>query len=274
MNNSIEEKRDRLNKAVLHLVSKQIVSARATQKDIAEKMGMKSATNINYALNGNQKYLTDRFLGRFNKTFNNEFNLDWLITGEGDMLNENNQEIELELIPENAQGVFFMENSNGVKFFDLGNGKYHMKVKHVPFCAYGRFANEADTLEPDKEDWEDETFEVSKIAHGCYLSFEVKGESMDDGTRGSFEAGDRVLVRELGKEHWIDKIRYKDYPFWVVVFDSSVLIKQIVDQDLEEGTITFHSLNPSPEYTDFTLHINNIRKLYYVIQKKPKAVNY
>lgn len=275
MKDSIEEKADRLNKAVLYLISKQIITAKSTQKDIASKMGLKVTTNINYALKGNEKYLTDTFLGRFNKAFNNIFFLDWLIKGEGEMLNETKPKIELEPIPqEDVRGEFFLENSHGLKFYDLGNGKYRMTVKLVPFCAYGRFANEADVLEPDKEEWEDESFEVSQIAHGNYLAFEVKGDSMDDGTRKSFEAGDRVLVRELNKIYWTDKLRYRDYPYWVVVFDSSVLIKQIINQDIEKGIITFHSLNPSPEYCDFTLCIDDIRKLYYVVQKKPKIVHY
>lgn len=204
-----------------------------------------------------------------------EVNPDYVLTGEGKRLKDDKSIIELEQIPtEEKIGKFFTENTNGVKFYDLGNGKYRMLVKHVPFCAYGRFANEADTFEPDKEDWEEDAFEVSKIVHGNYLSFEVKGESMDDGTRSSFESGDRVLVRELGKEHWMEKIRYRDYPFWVVVFGSSVLIKQIVEQDLKNGTITLHSLNPSPEYCDFKLSLDEIRKLYYVVQKKPKIVSF
>ena len=45
-------------------------------------------------------------------------------------------------------------------------------------------------------------------------------------------------------------------------------------QDLKEGTLTFHSLNPSPEYHDFTLREDDIRALYYVIKKKPKEVGY
>ena len=83
-----------------------------------------------------------------------------------------------------------------------------------------------------------------------------------------------VLVRELDRLHWIDGVRFKDYPYWIVVFDSSILIKQIVSQDLKQGTITFHSLNPSPEYSDFTLYMDDIRALYYVLQKKPKIVKF
>ena len=193
----------------------------------------------------------------------------WLYTGEGTFEKSN-----AVLVPtKEDDGEFFTENHNSVKFYDLGN-KYRMVVKLVPFAAYGRFANDCDTLEPEKEGWEEESFETDKIVHGKYFAFEVKGESMDDGTRNSFEEGDRVLVRELDRMHWKDELRFSDYPYWVVVFDSSVLIKQIVAQDLEKGTITFHSLNPSPEYSDFVLEMDKIRALYYVLQKKPKTVKY
>lgn len=202
-------------------------------------------------------------------------NAAWLLTGEGNMLNNNTLQEEVNLIPLiEEKGEFYTNNNHGAKFYDLGNNKYRMSVKFVPFCAYGRFVNEIDTLEPDKDDWEEESFEVPKIVHGNYLAFEIKGESMDDGTRNSFETGDRILVRELDRIHWIDGIRFDDYPFWVVVLDSSILIKQMISQDIKEGRVTFHSLNPSPEYSDFTLDLDEIRKLYYVIQKKPKAINF
>lgn len=241
------------------------------------RMGKQSSVITKQKISNIEKGVTEVSSEILSDFFSNysEVNPDYVLTGEGKRFKNDKSIIELEQIPtEEKLGKFFTENTNGVKFYDLGNGKYRMLVKHVPFCAYGRFANEADTLEPDKEDWEEDAFEVSKIVHGNYLSFEVKGESMDDGTRSSFESGDRVLVRELGKEHWMEKIRYRDYPFWVVVFGSSVLIKQIVEQDLKNGTITLHSLNPSPEYCDFKLSLDEIRKLYYVVQKKPKIVSF
>ena len=118
------------------------------------------------------------------------------------------------------------------------------------------------------------TFEVPIVGHGNYLAFEVKGESMDDGTRGSFEEGDIVLVRELERELWEGRLRFNDYPYWVVVFDSSVLIKQLIKHDEETGDLTFHSLNPSPEYADFTINMDKVRKLFYVIKKRPKDVEF
>ena len=198
-----------------------------------------------------------------------EVSESWLYAGEGSF--EKNNAI---LLPQmNKEGEFYTENNNSVKFYDLGD-KYRMVVKLVPFAAYGRFINECDSLEPDKEGWEEESFETDKIVHGKYLAFEVRGDSMDDGTRKSFEEGDIVLVRELNRIHWKDGLRYNDRPYWVVVFDNSILIKQVVAQDLLRGTVTFHSLNSSPEYSDFTLDMDKIRALYYVVQKKPKTVKY
>ncbi|WFE85014.1 S24 family peptidase [Parabacteroides chongii] len=253
---------ERLNDAYQYLRS---IGKIHTQTDLAKTMNANRVT-ISNALKDRGGYLNDDFLSRFCRAFDGLFNLDWLLTGEGNMLNEDSPVIDASLSP-SKEGVFFTETTSGAKFYDLGNGKYRMTVKLVPYCAYGRFANVHDTLEQDRDDWEEESFEVSQIAHGNYLSFEVKNDSMDDGTRQSFEAGDRLLVRELNRIYWKDKLRYTDHPYWVIAFGSSVLIKQIVSQDMERGVITLHSLNPSPEYSDFELSIDEIQKLYYVIKR-------
>ena len=174
------------------------------------------------------------------------------------------------MIPlEDEEMEFVTESNTGARFYKKG-GKLFMTVRHVPYAAFGQFANDSDRLDPVNDEWEEETYEVDRVARGHYLSFEVKGDSMDTGSRESFEAGDRVLVRELEREHWRDRIRFNDHPYWVVVFGSSVLIKQMVAQDMRTCTLTFHSLNPSPEYADFTISENDIRALYYVIRKKPR----
>lgn len=225
-------------------------------------------TQIYDLKSGKTKKISESIADKIVKAFP-IYNKVWVLTGVGNPIQESLKEVPIK----DETGEFYTENHNSVKFFDLGD-KYRMVVKLVPFAAYGRFANECNTLEPEKESWENESFETDKIVHGRYFAFEVRGESMDDGTRNSFEEGDKVLVRELDRVHWKTGLRFDDHPFWVVVFDSSVLIKQIVEQDLEKGTITFHSLNTSPEYSDFTLEMDKIRALYYVLQKKPKTVKY
>ncbi|KAA6334758.1 hypothetical protein EZS27_016964 [termite gut metagenome] len=89
----IDEKKIRLEKAINYLIGVQILSRQSAQSDLAEKM-KSSNTNISRAINGNIRYLTDKFLKRFNQTFENIFNDSWLLTGEGDMINENTQTVE------------------------------------------------------------------------------------------------------------------------------------------------------------------------------------
>ena len=109
-----------------------------------------------------------------------------------------------------------------------------------------------------------------EVHHGHYYAFVVEGNSMDDGTRRSLEAGDMLLVRELPRDEWAPHLRFKDWPYWVVVWDNNVRVKQITAQDEESGAITLHSLNPSPEYCDFTLPLDRITRLFNVIQHKPQ----
>ncbi|NDV65036.1 hypothetical protein [Bacteroides sp. 224] len=222
-----------------------------------------------------------------------QYNLDWILTGTGDIHAKPGEIVPINLPTPTVQapklngtqtidaitnsaeeGELISVNSHGIKFYDLGNGSYRMNVPLVPYYAYGRFANESDKLEKNLDDWYTENFEVNQLARGNYLAFEIKGDSMDDQTRFGFEPGDKVLARELDSIYWKDGLRLNKYPFWVIVYENSVMIKQIIHQNMENGDITCHSLNNSPEYSDFVINLNQVRKLYNVIQKKPRAVNF
>ena len=168
----------------------------------------------------------------------------------------------------------YTTNSNGVKFYEQENGTLLMEVPKIPFPALGSPCDEFASLLKEIDENEVVLFPADKVYQGKYYAFEVEGDSMDDGTRKSFERGDIVLVRELDKTDWLPRLYINKWPFWVVVFGNSVRLKQIVAQDEESGTITLHSLNPSPEYTDFTLHMDEIQYLYNVILKKPKQIRY
>lgn len=78
----MEERASRLSSAFGELLKRHLAS---TKKDIAEKMGA-SAPNVSSAFSGDPRVLTDRFLSRFNAAYGNIFSLDWLLTGEGEML--------------------------------------------------------------------------------------------------------------------------------------------------------------------------------------------
>jgi len=196
-----------------------------------------------------------------------QFNKSWVLTGEGSMLKSSSMPSEAVLIRP-VSNELYLETNAGVKYYEMENGKFRMKVPLVPFNCYGRFIDETTSnIVQEKEEWDEVEFVVDQIGHGNYVAFEVKGDSMDDDSRRSFVQGDIVLARELNKIHWKDGLRYEKFPFWVIVLDSTILIKQITDHNTQTGDITCHSLNPSPEYQDFTVNLDNVYRIFNVIQR-------
>lgn len=160
----------------------------------------------------------------------------------------------------------YLTTVTGIKYFQRTGGKFLMRVPIVPVYAYAKYIDEI----RDAEIWEGDgyfDFPVDQIYHGNYQAFEIKGDSMDDDSKRSLSHGDIVNARELGREHWKGKLHTDQYPNWIIVTDTTVLCKQIIGQDLETGDIICHSLNPSPEYTDFTINLNDVRKLFNIVQR-------
>lgn len=194
-----------------------------------------------------------------------DLNQVWLLTGEGEMLYTDVTPVRKSELEE------FTETKAGLKFFTREDGKLVMKVPVVPISVLGSPEDEYAEIIKEHEG-DTVSIVVDSVHHGSYIAFHVDGDSMDDGTRDSFERGDIVVVRELSRDKWLPKLHYSKWPHWVIVFGNNVRLKDIIAQDEETGTITCHSLNPSPEYTDFTLNLDQISRLFNVIQKIPKSV--
>lgn len=194
-----------------------------------------------------------------------DLNRVWLLTGEGEMLNDSN--VTLVELPNSEQATPYAENSVGIRFLKQGE-QLMMEVPLVPYNALGSPEDEYAALLSDHEGGEVKLYPVDKVYHGKYFAFEVDGDSMDDGTRRSFGRGDTVLVRELDRDDWQPRLHLKEWPYWVVCWGNCVRLKEITKQ--EGDIITLHSLNPSPEYTDFTLDLNHVYRLFNVVQVQPK----
>lgn len=193
-----------------------------------------------------------------------DLNEQWLLTGEGDML------IHSDVTPvplDDEPATPYTENSNGIRFYQRGD-KLMMEVPLVQHNALGSPEDEYAALLTDRESTEVRQFQVDKVYHGKYFAFVIDGDSMDDGTRNSFGRGDIVLVRELDRDDWAPQLHIRDWPYWVVCWGNNVRLKQITQQTGD--AITLHSINPSPEYTDFTLKLPDIHRLFNVIRLQPK----
>lgn len=104
----------------------------------------------------------------------------------------------------------------------------------------------------------------------AYTAFKVVGNSMDDGTRASFEEGDKLLV--IPVEDFRAVISIDLDSFWVIRSDNNILFKQITKYNEPTDTITCHSLNPS--VADFHFQVNDIDKVYRVVQKQGRPIYY
>ena len=198
-----------------------------------------------------------------------DLNKDWLLTGEGEMLSRS--DVTPVALPDNDTAEEYFVTTNGTRYLKRDDGQLLMEVSVVPIAALGSPDDEFAEINNHHTE-EKLLIEVDSIHHGRYFAFRVEGDSMDDGTRRSFEAGDTVIVRELPRDEWMPKLHLRDWPFWVVVFNNCVRIKQIIRQDPDNGDITLHSLNPSPEYTDFTLPLSSISRLFNVVRHQPKEI--
>lgn len=196
-----------------------------------------------------------------------DINPEWLLKGDGSMRKEENIRGSENRTSANDDQEPFFVNSSGVKYFNMPNGRYRMRVPLVPVRAYAKYIDEHRDAE-FVNDLDEVEFIVDKIGLGRYFAFEIKGDSMDDGSKRSLSDKDIVLARELSKDYWRDKLHSDEYPFWIIALDSTVVCKQIIGQDLNKCKITCHSLNPSPEYADFTVSLNDVRQLCNIVARQ------
>lgn len=75
---------ERFRKAYEYLYNTGIVH---TKKDLAEKMKV-SRGSVQNAYAGNESYLNESFMRKLERTFPGIFNMNWLLSGEGEMLQE------------------------------------------------------------------------------------------------------------------------------------------------------------------------------------------
>lgn len=234
-----------------------IKSNKIKQVDLANAINVRQSV-ISDMLNGKRK--TDRLINYINTAY--KMNFKTIIPINDVHLVQDNQTDEQP----------YMTNSNGIRFFGRPDNKLIMEVPKVTRNALGSPYDDYASYNDDRDSVEKEYFEVDEVHHGTYYSFEVDGDSMDNGTVEGFRRGDIVLVRQLERQLWLPKLHFNKWPFWVVVFGNNVRLKQIVAQD--DDSITLHSLNQSPEYTDFDIKLEDIQYLFNVVCKKPKQVKY
>lgn len=110
-------------------------------------------------------------------------------------------------------------------------------------------------------------FMVDQVAVGNYLAFEVTNNAMDNGKANAIPQKSIVLGKLTPSKQVIKQIE-KEGVYWIIVYGTSVMCKQIAYYDKTKKSISCHSLHNSPEYADFEVPLNDISAFYRIIKKQ------
>lgn len=226
------EKADRFNLAFQYLRGKGIIHS---QKDLAVAM-QSTPPNISSALKGDEKVLTDRFLRRFNTAFDDVFDIDWLLYGEGDMLRPEAEESDAAPVSES-----YYEDDVPEKYMSY----------LVPMAAMGGSLIGFEDEGVRKADCERV---ISPIANADWV-VPVCGDSMEP----EYPNGSRVYVRQISPN---------DFIAWGNVFvldTTNGIIIKVVNKSDREDCVRCESLNPSGRYAPFDVPMRSIRAMYRVL---------
>jgi transcriptional regulator with XRE-family HTH domain len=184
--------------------------------------------------------------------------------GFAKLIRANSTKIEtLELIAQKLNvpvSTFFTENKEA----EILTNMHCVEVPIVPVYAYASFLHGHDDTE-----YMDSLPTMSVIIDRKYgkdgfLIFEVKGNSMDDGSKRALLDGDKILVKELDSDCCRTKLKTDDNFFVIIHRTDGIVVKQIVEHNVEEGVIRCHSINPSPEYHDFDIDLREVTRIFKV----------
>ncbi len=162
------------------------------------------------------------------------------------------------------------EKLGNATFNELNNGQLLMIVRKVTERAYmGYLTGWAD---PEYiEDLEYHTLVVNKRHRGYYMAFEAVGQSMENYTseemaKASIPDRSTVTGREIQKHLWKSKFHNHRWPDFIFVHDDGILIKRLIDHDVENGMITLQSLNPDKsKYPDKSYSLDEMKQIFNVV---------
>lgn len=155
-------------------------------------------------------------------------------------------------------------SSTGMEFRDLDNGSVLMTMPLVDEFAYASYPH----------GWKDREYVIElpkysivlpKRERGFYRAFEVRGDSMNDGTINSICSGDVAVGRFIEPDYWNQKLHFNGGTDYVIVTHEGVVIKRITSHDVKEGLITCSSINPDKnEFPNFEMRLTEVYELYKI----------
>lgn len=215
------------------ILNKILSNEHINANQLAESIGLARTQSLYDILSGKVKKITPNYANKILAAFPH-YNYDWLLTGEGSMLKE-----EQNSIIETDNTNILKDTMDNVTVIPL-----------LPISAQGGTFNDF-VLSIKKQDCEKI---ISPILDADF-AIPVAGDSM----LPEYPSGSKALVKKINREAFIE---------WgcVYVLDTcnGIIIKQIVPSD-KEGYIKCVSLNPNPKFAPFDVATDNIFGMYRVM---------
>jgi hypothetical protein len=87
-----------------------------------------------------------------------------------------------------------------------------------------------------------------------------------DNPRESILEGDLLLGREVRKEYWSSKLHINKWDFIVVHKTEGILVKRIIEHEVETGKLVLQSLNPYYEKQE--VYMQDLNGIYNIVDIK------
>lgn len=246
------------------IVQRLKVLGHGSQKEIGKKLGYSNESAFSQVLNGKVNIPSD-LLDRLS-------NLDEDVKNFIEESKTKRPRLEAKPISlHDPDG----NDSTGDKIYELPDGSKVMEVPIVQAKTYAGYLRGF----ADPEFYEDlPTLKVSvnNYHKGTYLAFEVVGDSATPTDINLIDQaileGWKVVGREVPKHHWQYKLHTHNYNYWVIVHKTEgILLKQIIDQNLDKGEITIHSINP--KYPDEVIRLDDVEQIFNVVKREVSERN-
>lgn len=226
------ERSERMKKAYEYLRFQGIAG---TQEDVADMLN-RQRTNVSSALNGNPKYLTDKFIENFCKTFGT-INPNWLLTGEGSMLTTGD-------ITQSGNGSNNANIGSAVKLAEPIVGATPFYDDMPVSAGEGELATALGSMKPTG--WISMPGMPKSIG-----AFPVVGCSMEP----DIKAGDFIAVAEVERWEAVDPEKV----YMVITRDDRMIKHLAVDEENEDFLWCI-----SPNYPRFKVYKSDILFIYRV----------
>lgn len=223
------------------------------QEDLGCKLGITSKSYLSQLVNG--KVNNDEFINKLSK-LDKRINNDWLMTGEGDMLNNPDSTSTTDM---SVQGEKIATLKKLMEDVQKGN-KRRDKIYFVPLMnidAVGGSNNEVcDTVE-----YIEEVIPV-RGARETSICIPVSGDSM----MPIFNPGDLVVIDEIAE--WNMFLEMGQY-YVIVLKDFRRLIKKVTYSE-EDKQQNFLLVSENPNYPPTELPKTLVQRIFIVTQKYQK----